>query len=57
LIIEWDFLQQTIKSKFSALGAVWASVMKGKYIYCGCEDGSIKIVKAKKKSLELTRNL
>jgi WD40 repeat protein len=29
--------------------------MEGKFLYLACEDGSIKVVKAKKHAIELTR--
>lgn len=54
-VIEWDLLTGQIRYKFAAQAAIWNSQLVGKFLYCACEDGSIKVVKVKKHGLESTR--
>ena len=55
VVIEWDLLSQTAKTKSSLNAAIWCSKLVGKFLYVACEDGSIKQLKVKKDSIELTR--
>jgi WD40 repeat protein len=54
-VIEWDLLEAQIRFKYSVQAAIWHSKMDGKFLYLACEDGSIKVVKAKKRAIELTK--
>jgi len=45
------------KAKYNAHAAIWDSKMHGKYIYLAAEDGSIKILKAKKTKIDFVRTL
>lgn len=56
-VIEWNLLDGTIRNKFSANAAIWDAQLIHKHLYLACEDGSIKIVKVKKHSLELVKSL
>jgi len=57
MVIEWDL--QTVKpiAKLNCHCAIWSSVMVGKYMYIGCEDGSIRVLKIKKSKIELVKML
>ena len=57
VVIEWDLLSLSPKSKYVSHSAIWDSKMFGKYIYLACEDGTIKILKIKKSRIELIRSL
>jgi hypothetical protein len=57
MMIEWDFRTCLPKSRYSAGGAIWDSKVTGKFCYLACEDGTIRIVKIKKRSIELVKIL
>ena len=57
MVIEWDLLSGKPVSTFNAHGAIWDSKVIGKYIYLACEDGSIRILKIKKRSIEQVKIL
>jgi len=58
LVVEWDLLTGGFKSK-TALGggAIWCSRFDGKFGYLACEDGAIRVIKVKKKRIELVKQL
>jgi len=55
VVLEWDLLTHQAKVKLSVNTAIWDSKVVGKNLYLACEDGSIKTVRVKKDSIELTR--
>jgi len=57
IVMEWNILDGSIKSKFNANAAIWDSFLLGKLLFLACEDGSIKVVKIKKDSIVLFRTL
>ena len=57
MVVEWDLLGQNVKSKLSVNAAIWCSQIVGKNLYLACEDGSIKMLRIKKESIELARQL
>ena len=56
MVIEWDLNTNKPKSTFSAGGAIYDSKAFGKYVYLACEDGSIKLIKIKKKQIQLIKS-
>ena len=44
-----------MRSKHSVNAAIWCSQLVGKNLYLACEDGSIKMLRVKKESIELAR--
>lgn len=57
MVIEWDLRTGQPKSSYSAGGAIWDSKVAGKFVYIACEDGSIRVLKVKKRSIELIKML
>jgi WD40 repeat protein len=57
LVIEWDLRTGQPKHSYNAGGAIWDSKVVGKFIYLACEDGSIRIVKMRKRSIDLVKIL
>ena len=57
MVIEWDLLTCKPKAKYQAHGAIYDSKVLGKFVYLACEDGSIRVVKVKKKKIELIKML
>ena len=57
MVIEWDLLTCKTKSTYHAGGAIYDSKVLGKFVYLACEDGSIRIIKIKKKKIELVKML
>ena len=55
VVIEWDLQTHCAKAKNSVNAAIWCSKLIGKNLYVACEDGSIKLLKVKKNSIELAR--
>lgn len=55
--MEWNLLTGQPRSKFNANAAIWDSQLQGKLLYLACEDGSIKLVKIKKDSLVLHKQM
>ena len=57
VVIEWDLLQGCVKNKLSVNAPIWQSAMPkgGSRVYLACEDGSIKLVKVKKASIQFER--
>jgi len=56
-VIEWNLQTAIPKSKYNSHAAIWDSKMFGKYIYLASEDGTIKILKAKKTKIDFVRTL
>ena len=57
-VMEWNLLDGTVKAKFNANAAIWASSFIGpKTLILACEDGSIKLAKIKKDSIVLLKTL
>ena len=57
MVIEWDLLIRKPKAMYQAHGAIYDSKLMGKHLYLACEDGSIRIIKAKKRKIELVKML
>ena len=55
MVIEWDLRTGRPKSSYNAGGAIWDSKVEGKFVYIACEDGSIRILKVKKRSIDLVK--
>ena len=55
VVIEWDLLSHGVKAKHSVNAAIWCSKLINKNLYLACEDGTIKLLKVKKESIELAR--
>jgi len=47
-IIEWDLVEFKPKAKNQVQSPIWHSILRGKEVYLGCEDGQIRIFKARK---------
>jgi hypothetical protein len=45
------------RANYNCHAALWESKMHGKFIYAAAEDGSVKILKAKKSKIEFIRTL
>ena len=55
MVIEWDLLSGKPKSTYQASGAIYDSKVLGKFVYIACEDGSIRVIKIRKKKIELVK--
>ena len=55
VVIEWDLLSQGVRTKHTVNAAIWNSKLVDKNLYLACEDGSIKTLRVRKDSIELTR--
>ena len=55
VVIEWDLLSHGVRTKHSVNAAIWCSKLINKNLYLACEDGSIKSLRVRKDSIELTR--
>ena len=55
VVIEWDLLSHGVKAKHSVNAAIWCSKLVNKNLYLACEDGTVKLLKVKKESIELAR--
>lgn len=56
LVTEWSLDSGAIKSKlFTGGGAIWSAKFDHKFGYLACEDGAIRIIKVKKRRIELVK--
>lgn len=56
LITEWSLDTGVIKSKlFTGGGAIWSAKFDRKFGYLASEDGAIRIIKVKKRRIELIK--
>lgn len=57
VVLEWDLTTRAIKHVHTVHAPIWDSVIVGKHVYLACEDGSIKILKVKKESIQFAKTL
>ena len=56
LVTEWSLTNGSIKSKlFTGGGVTWSARFDNKFGYLASEDGAIRIIKVKKRRIELVK--